>query len=218
MGALRSWREPAVLVLLVLVALRQLLAIGFALAAQARGLDADALAGYAAAGGAAEPVALVLLVALIVACHAGPTRRAHVLTVLGLVVVAVAVLVQLVAAVLGLIAARQQEPVPSFVLLSVARSLFDLVVPVLAVVTLAVLLQRPAAGFDLVDQQPALPPATDDQAVEAEVDPELQPTWRVDEAAGAVWLSAGDAASGRAPTAAGPVEEEEPHPWASGPR
>lgn len=220
MGALLRWREPAVLVLLVLVALRQLLAIGFALAAKVRADDAFGLAGYAAAGRAAEPVALVLLAALLVACHVGPTiGRARLLTVLGLVAVAVAILVQLVAAALGINAARQQQLEPAFGLLSVAQSLLDLVVPVLALLTLAVLLHRPAGGFDLVDQQPAMPAATEDKSAEARPDPELQPTWQADEAAGAVWLSAGDAASGRPPTAAGPVgEQEEPHPWASGPR
>lgn len=218
MGALLRWREPAVLVLIALVAIRQLLAAGLALAGLAGAVGSYGLAGYAASGRAGEPLALVLLAVLLGTCHVTPvTSRARLLTVVGLVTVVVAVLVQLVAAAFGLAQASQGQLSPPLGPLSVGESLLDLVVPLLALLALAVLLRRPTSPE--VVEQPALPANAEAAPDEAAADPALQPTWQPDVAAGAAWLSAGDAASGRPPTAAAPVgDQDEPHPWAAGPR
>jgi hypothetical protein len=221
MGALLRWREPAVLVLLVLVAVRQLLAVAPALAALAGADGSYGLAGSAAAGQAGAPLALVLLAVLLVLCRTAPaTPRARQLTVLGLAAVAVSVVVQLATAVLGLVLSRSGQLPAPLTTLSTVESLLDLVVPLLALLTLVVLLRPPARSADLA-VPPALPAAevAEPAPVDPGPDPVLQPEWQSDVAAGAAWLSAGDAASGRPPSAVTPVgEQDEPHPWASGPR
>jgi hypothetical protein len=222
MGALLRRREPAVVVLLLLVLAREVLVLGFGLAALVGAAGPYGLAAYAAAGEAEEPVAIALLAALAVACHLAPaTARARTLAVLALVVVAVAVLMELVVLLLGLTRSELSGLQPPLGVLEVVERLLRLVVPVLALLALAVLLRRPAAVPDVVDR-PALPVGESDDGegpVQTEPDPALQPTWQPDVAAGAVWLSAGDAASGRPPTTAGPAtDQDEPHPWASGPR
>jgi hypothetical protein len=81
-----------------------------------------------------------------------------------------------------------------------------------------VLLPRPGRAPDAV---PALEPASqqEKEAVpleESQPDPELQPTWQPDAAAGAAWHTAGDAASGR--PAAGWGSPESSSGWQPAPQ
>jgi hypothetical protein len=85
----------------------------------------------------------------------------------------------------------------ALVRLDLAEALVDLVVPLLAVGTLAVLLGRPQPARDATPTPPALEEPVVAPPEESQPDPELQPTWQPDTAAGAAWYTAGDAASGR---------------------
>ncbi|WP_375423889.1 hypothetical protein [uncultured Friedmanniella sp.] len=227
MGALLRWREPAVLVLLAAAAVRELLVVGLGLAALAGAVGPYGLATYAAAGGAGEPVSVVLLAALVLSCRVAPvTTHVRLLTVWSVVVVAVAVLVRLLAIVGGPWLVGSGDSVPLLGPLDVVESLLGLAPLLLALGTLTVLLRpTPAPDVDqpaLAGRQPGQPAAGATAAIESSEpapDPAWQPTWQPDQATGAAWLNAGDAASGRPPSAAAPTgDQDEPHPWASGPR
>jgi hypothetical protein len=195
MERMQRWREPAVLVVTAALLLRLVLVAVFAASAARLGLERPADSAFSASRQLSEPMIFVVLAALVAGCHLGPaTRHARTLTAVALVVAGLSVLSALVLAVLGFRAYS-----PPFSQLDFAERLVDLVVPLLAVGTLAVLLPRPGRAPDAV---PALEPASqqEKEAVpleESQPDPELQPTWQPDAAAGAAWHTAGDAASGR---------------------
>jgi hypothetical protein len=102
--------------------------------------------------------------------------------------------------------------------------LLDLAVPVLALFGLGRLLAalpRPATG----EHQQSLATGTADAEapaqLEAAPDPANEPTWQPDQAAGAAWLTAGDAAAGAAATGWGTPGETtgwEPRPSDPAPR
>jgi hypothetical protein len=138
---------------------------------------------------AANPVPLVVLAVLVSFCVLRDrTPHARLLTLLSLVVGGLAVLLGLTLALLGLAA----EPPP---VLGVLAAIAVQVTSVIAVGLLIKLLQlqtvprRLPAGIGLAPYPEPLPmPQPPDQ--------QLQPTWRPDAAAGAVWRTAGEAATG----------------------
>jgi hypothetical protein len=195
MERMQRWREPAVLVVIAALLLRLVLVTVFAATSARLGLARPAAAASLASRQLSEPMIFVVLAALVVSCHLQPvTRRVRLLTAVALVVAGLTVLLALVLALLGFRASS-----PPFSQLDLAERLVDLVVPLLAVGGLAVLVSRPRRAPDAV---PALAPAPQQEEEtpvleEAQPDPELQPTWQADAAAGAAWYTAGDAASGR---------------------
>jgi hypothetical protein len=195
MERMQRWREPAVMVVAAALLVRLVLVGVFAATSARLGLDRPADSAYLASRQLSEPMPFVVLAALVACCHLRPaTRHARTLTAAALVVAALSVLLALVLALLGF-----RAYTPPFSQLDFAERLVDLVLPLIAVGALAVLLQRPRQASDAV---PALAAAREQEEGPAAVeepqpDPELQPTWQPDAAAGAAWFTAGDAASGR---------------------
>jgi hypothetical protein len=137
-----------------------------------------------------DPVLLLLLTALVIACWVAPTApHARGLTVAALALT----LVTLVGvAVFGVLTAVRAPPdVWSTYLF---RAVSPPVVGVVALGALIALLRRPAAA-------PAPVPQLEPAEPEPEpIDPEQQPTWTSDAAVGTVWRRAGDAGSERPAT------------------
>jgi hypothetical protein len=193
MERMQRWREPAVLVVTAALLLRLVLVAVFAATTARVGSDGPTDPALVASRQLSEPLTFVVLAALVTCCHLRPaSRHSRALTALALGVSSLAVLLAVMLAVVG-----YRAPTPSFGRLDFAERLVDLVLPLIAVAALAVLLQRPRPHREPV---PALAPAARQEEVQAEEprpDPELQPTWEPDAAAGAAWYTAGDAASGR---------------------
>ena len=194
---MQRWREPAVLVVTVALLVRLVLVLVFTTTSTRLALGRPADLASLASQQLGEPAMFVVLALLAGSCWLRPvTSHARLLTGLALTVAAVVVLVSVV---LGL--AGDSAYTAPFTALNLGARLVDLVVPVLAVLALALLVTRPA------EARPALAAGAAGAAEEvpepraepepAATDPELEPTWQPDVAAGAAWYSAGDAAAGR---------------------
>ena len=196
MERMLRWREPAVVVVTVALLLRLVLVLVFTSTSRRLGLGRPADLASLGSQQLGEPAIFVVLALLVGSCWLRPaTSHARVLTALAL---AVATVVVLVSVVLGL--AGYSAYTAPFTAINLGARLVDLVVPVLAVLALALLMARPASA------QPALPeresaadegPQRQADPAPTTPDPELEPTWQPDVAAGAAWYTAGDAASGR---------------------
>jgi hypothetical protein len=177
---LRRLREPAALSVLVVLLLQVLIAwVGSAVYGSVRHRMPETLT--------------ILLLGLIVAsCVLGQrTAHARTLTVLALIgsmlSILTSVTLQLVAPVTG------QE---SLVIVWLDLGL-DLVVPVLVVIGLAMLLAGQRAAASPAPPSPAIvQTARTDPAPAALPSSQLEPVWQPDEASGAAWYTAGDAALG----------------------
>lgn len=200
MERIQRWREPAVVVVLAALLLRLVLVTLFATTSARLGLDQPTDAAYLASRQLSDPTLFVVLTALVLSCHVRPaTRHRRPLTVAALGVAALSVVLAVVLAFVG-----YRAYTPPFSQLDLLDRLLGLVVPLVAVLLLAVLLQRPAADREALTAGPVAAPARveGEEGVAAPLpaarpDPALEPTWRPDEAAGAAWYTAGDAASGR---------------------
>ena len=179
-------RGPATVVVLVALGIHLVVVLVSAASSEADpGLVARDLA-YALV----DPVLLLLLTALVVACWVAPSAaHARGLTVAAL---ALTVVTLLGVAVFGALAAVRAPPgVWSAYLF---RALSPPVVGVITLGALIALLRRPvAAPAPLPELEPAEPEPEP-------VDPQQQPTWTSDAAVGAVWRRAGDAGSERPAT------------------
>jgi hypothetical protein len=185
MDSLMRLREPAAWVALGVLVVNLVLTF-VSMATYAGPLANVALALSARA---ANPVPLIVLAVLVSFCVLRErTPHARLLTILSLVVGVLAVLLGLTLALFGFAA----EPTP---VLAILAAIVIQAISVIAVALLIKLLQLQAvprrlpAGIGLApypEPLPAAPPA----------DQRLQPTWRPDTAAGAVWRTAGDAAAG----------------------
>ena len=149
---------------------------------------------------AADPLLVVGSAAVAMACaRPQPTPHARPLMILTLIGCALLVLVSLTFGVVGLIGSADVNPLDLVELVTV------LVLPLLACLGLAMVLRAlPAA-----DQQPALEPVrTDLEAAPPAVpaSPQYPASWRPEEASGAAWLTADDAATG-APAAGWGTED-----------
>ncbi|SDT20420.1 hypothetical protein SAMN04488543_3296 [Friedmanniella luteola] len=200
MERVQRWREPAVVVLLLVLLVRLLLVAAFAVATLRLGVNAAPDAAYLASRQLADPTPYVVLAGLVLACHLRPvTAHARTLARAGLGVAGVGLLLVLVLAVYG-----YTTYAAPFSQLDLADRLAAAVVPLLSVLLLGLLATRPRPAG-----QPALTAGSepsegrseeDGTAATPAPDPALAPTWSPDVASGAAWTTAGDAASGRPAT------------------
>jgi hypothetical protein len=177
---LRRLREPAALSVLIVLLLQVLIAwIGSVVYGSVRYRMPETLT--------------ILVLGLIVAsCVLGQrTAHARALTVLALIGSMLSILTSVA---LELIAPETGRETLVIVWLDLV---LDLVVPVLVVVGLATLLggQR-AAARTAPPSAPAVQAAPTEPAPAALPSSQLEPVWRPDEASGAAWYTAGDAALG----------------------
>ena len=177
-----SWRSDCLVANLVLITLAVMLDDGPV-------VDVAARLSYPAA----LPGLIVLLAMLVLSCVLGRTAHARLLTGLSLVATALAGLVAVALAVADLAVGGPStliELLPGVAALSVA---------LVAIGLLIILLRRVSGGSP--SDAPAIETPNPDQ-LEADqpapelVDPQQQPTWPTDLAAGAAWRTAGDAAAG----------------------
>ncbi|CAA9401377.1 MAG: hypothetical protein AVDCRST_MAG75-2169 [uncultured Propionibacteriaceae bacterium] len=198
--SLKKLREPAAFVVLAALAVRLLVGLVsvFVLASVDR--VGTASAARSVAGWVTDPLATVVLLALTAGCVLWQrTPRARLLAQLSAIVVTAGVAASLVLALIGTTASQSINRVPALVVF-----LTDLAVPTLVAVALFRLVQSQP-----VEQRPALRSSASDSDHRADAehgsgelavatsDPD-EPTWQPDVAAGAVWTTAGDAASGAA--------------------
>jgi hypothetical protein len=213
---LQRLREPAVVVVLVVLVLRLVLAVATLAFFGAAGANALIASIATAAFTVTDGLTLVVLVLLVGSCVLwSPTRHARSLTLAALVVAGLGVALALAGSVTFAVhvdAAGAAWP-------DAARLLLELAVPVLAVLALGRLLAAQPRSVP-AEEQPSLTSGrgTDDPApaeVEAAPDPANEPTWQPDQASGAAWLTAGDAATGAAASGWGTPGESagwEPRP------
>lgn len=191
MESLSKLREPAAVVLLVVLAVRVVMALVAAvvyLQGEFGGLPSLAgLLSYRAS----DPILVVATAAVVASCVlTRPTPRVREIATAALVVVGVSLVVALVFALVGLGSGDAAG------LVSTVDQLATLALPVLALVVIVRVRQLlPAAGSAdpyavAAAAQPALP------QLPAPVDEQYQPSWLPDTASGAAWHRAGDAASG----------------------
>lgn len=193
MERVQRWREPAVVVVLLVLLLRLVLVVTFAVSTFRLGATPAPDAAYLASRQLGDPTPYVVLAALVLACHLRPvTTHARTLAALALGVAGVGLLL-----VLGLAVYGYTTYAAPFSQLDLIDRLAAAVVPLLAVLALGLLAARPRPP-----SQDVATPALEQVEVKQEPvpDPALQPTWAPDAAAGAAWTTAGDAASGRPAT------------------
>lgn len=191
---LQRLREPAAIVLLVVLGLRLVLGV---LALVGVGDGAAARSGAAAGPTPTDGVAVLLLGLVLASCVLwSPTRHARTLVTLGAAVVALGVLAAVAALVVPLAAASSRRVDAG---LDLAGALLALAVPALVLVALLRLLQEARVDGRAVERPAAVtgePAAAAIESRPAEV--QHEPTWEPDVAAGAAWMTAGDAATGAA--------------------
>ncbi len=193
MERVQRWREPAVVVVTAVLVARLAVTGAFALSSARLGLSSVADAAFLASRQLSDPVPFAVLAVLVLACHAGPvTRHARLLAALALGVAGASLVLMVVLALTGFVAYT-----PPFSQLDLLDRFVAMVVPAVAVALLVVLVRRgPGAAVTTTgDAVGTGTPAPAEVAVRP--DPALQPTWEPDAAAGAVWTTAGEAASGR---------------------
>lgn len=218
--AWHRWREPVAVLLLVALSLMLVLrGIGLSQAIAAGTLD---LAWGGIPGG--DDLLLLVAAAAVVWCAAavperdgvgetaGASPHARGIAVAGLLVIGLTVFGWLALSVWGVVSvARWPTPNGGYVLF-VIEGILRLVIPAVAL-GMALLAvgrtgaarrgRRAPAPAELPAATPPLPAKTAESSSDGEVtpasaDPERLPAaWHVDEAAGAVWLTADDAAQGR---------------------
>jgi hypothetical protein len=207
----KKLREPATVVLLLVVVLRLVLAV-LELVRSFQDLDRAGPSGLVpgdSVGGSAATVLffsstdalnLVVLALLVGGCVLwSTTPRARQLTLAALLVTAALVVVSAVDLVVLVLAGRGAPNVGEAALLA----LLALPVPVLALIALAQLRGSLSAARAERQREISAPPAEAaapalGARAEPEAEPEHQPVWQPDQAAGAAWLTAGEAASGAA--------------------
>jgi hypothetical protein len=173
---LRRLREPAALSVLVVLGLQVLIAwVGSVRYGDLRYRTPETLT--------------ILVLGLIVASCVLVQRTAHARTL------TVLALVASMLSILSSVTLQLVAPVNGSLVIVWLDLLLDLVVPVLVVVGLATLLagQRAAAGT--APQSPAIVPSAPTPPA-ALPSSQLEPVWQPDEASGAAWYTAGDAALG----------------------
>jgi len=195
--SLVRWREPAAFVAFGLLVANLVLITLAVVLDDGPVVDVAARLSYPAA----LPGLIVLLAMLVLSCVLGRTAHARLLTGLSLVATALAGLVAVALAVADLVVGGPStliELLPGVAALSVALVAFGLLI---------ILLRRVPGGPR--SEAPVTETAEADQSAVELVDPQQQPTWPTDLAAGAAWRTAGDAAAGAPATGwTGPAEAE----------
>jgi hypothetical protein len=207
----KKLREPVTIVLLAVMVLRLVLAV-VELVRSIQHLDRDGpsglLSGDSGSGGSAAAVLffsstdalnVVVLALLVGACVLwSPTPRARQLSLAALLVTSAVVVVSAIDVVVLVLAG----PGAAGWWEAALAALLALALPVLALVALAQLRRALRSADTEPGEISAGPAQADTPALEAGsepgVDPDHQPVWQPDQAAGAAWLTAGEAASGAA--------------------
>ena len=204
------WREPLAVLLLVALAL-QLLLRGMTLGLALDAGDAGGMLGAIPGG---DDLLLLVSAAAVAWCASpvasvageppAPSRHAWPIAVTGLIVVGLTVLGWVATALWNVVVlVRWPVPAAGFVLL-VAEGLLRLAVPAAALIAVVLAVRRVAAART-VSAASAEPPGPSQAAIQEAADPpaatsapeRLPAAWQADEATGAVWLTADDAAQGR---------------------
>lgn len=217
-------REPAVVVLLVVLSLRLLLGL-VTFVVLARGASDDTLGYLSRSAYGDNPIALasfslattvldlltaLLLVALVASCALWrPTPHARALTLAALVLISLAVMVALVAGLVWLSGVR----ISAGALADFGRLVLGLPLLVLAGLVLWRLLPATAPGAAAatpreLSQAAGQRPVESSPAALPAPDPADEPTWQPEEASGAAWMTAGDAATGAAASGWGTSREQ----------
>ncbi len=196
---LKRIREPLTWAVIVLVAAN--LVLGIIQLVQQVQQEVPLFDAFEAIGGSLMNLSLVIgVVALVSTCFfiAPATRHARPVTLVAAVVLTLGVVLTLISYVLGAIAADD----PFGRVVEIIGSLIDLLLKAIGAGALWVLLRGVAAGrIDTAQAEPAIEAGVDDAGGAEPSVPETRTTWQRDEAAGAVWQTADDAAAG-APGAA----------------
>ena len=197
MDSLVRWREQAAFVAFGLLVANLVLITLAVVLDDGPVVDVAARLSYPAA----LPGLIVLLAMLVLSCVLGRTAHARLLTGLSLVATALAGLVAVALAVADLAVGGPStliELLPGVAALSVA---------LVALGLLIILLRRVAGGPR--SEAPVTENTEPDQPAPEIEDPQSQPTWPTDLAAGAAWRTAGDAAAGAPATGwTGPAEAQ----------
>jgi hypothetical protein len=187
MESLKKWREPAAYLTIGVLALTMLLGVT-ELVVVGGPLRATLSLGIGARIG--NPSIFIVLAGIVASCVlVQPTPRARLITLLAVLTSAMAWLAALL---LTLVALGSRALV-----VDIAGVAVTLVISGLAVAVLVRLYQLQPAP--VAARPPQLQPAPELPTPQLEArpaDPQLQPTWQPDAAAGAAWLTAGDAAAG----------------------
>lgn len=208
MESWHRWREPLAVVLLSALAL--LLAVrGGALVLA---VEADAAGGFLGTLPGGDELLLLLAAAAVAWCATpvGPgagdvgrtstaSPRARVIALAGLVVVGLTVVGWLALAGANVVAiATWPTPDPGFVLLMI-EGLLRLTVPIVALIVVVAAVRRtaPARSAGLPALTAESESVAEDVPTVAAPPARLPAAWQADEATGAVWLTADDAADGR---------------------
>ena len=193
MDRLSRWRGPLAGLALAVLTLVAAARVGLGLSEAFSVGGSRAVAAARLAPNAGDGTLTLLTGLLVASCFlAPPLPRRRPLAVWGALLTAVSVLATLVA--LGL----SNLEVAGW---GVVWLIPDLAVPVLVGAGLAVLAREPGEAHASSDRRGATVPAEVTAGPTAELtpsppDPELEPAWSQDAAAGAVWRTAGDAARG----------------------
>lgn len=210
--AWHRWREP--LAVLLLVALALMLAIrGIALG---QALETDVMIGALGGIPGGDELLLVAAAGAVLWCTipvslqegepAAPSARARPIAVVGLLIVGLTVLGWLALSAWAVVQLVQWPTPTSGAVLFVVEGIVRLVIPAVAVGMVVLAVGRTGAARprdeDPVRELPVATPAPIESAAQGEpptsAEPERLPAaWHVDDAAGAVWLTADDAAQGR---------------------
>ena len=204
MESLKKWREPAAWLTIGVLALTMLLGVIELVVVGASLRPALALGIGAKIG---DPTVFVVLAGIVASCVlVEPTPRARLITLLA---VLTSVLALLAALLLTLVSLGSRA-----LKVDVAGVAVTLVISGLAVAVLVKLFQLQPSRRRSSGPEPQHRPAPELPAPplrQEPPDPQLQPTWQPDAAAGAAWMTARDAAAG-AP-AAGWGSPGEPAGW-----
>ena len=188
MESLKKWREPAAWLTIGVLALTMLLGV-IELVVVGPSLRPTLALGIGAKIG--NPTIFVVLAGIVASCVlVEPTARARLITLLAVLTSVLALLAALLLTLLSL-ASRA-------LMVDIAGVAVTLVISGLAVAVLIKLFQlqpAPAVSGPAPQQQP-VPELPAPQFQPGPPDPQLQPTWQPDAAAGAAWLTAKDAAAG----------------------
>lgn len=222
---LSRWRQPAAVVLLVALALRTALGLVALFGGDAGVATVNAQSTAPSGSAAGDTLAIVIVALLVTSCLTWrPTRHARALGGLTLLIGGVSVLVLLASALVGLVAGETDV----WKLSDFSGRVLGLLIAALPLAALALLMPTALGSSRAlspgrstrgparhVSAQPVLTdPAGKAEPFEVEDQPsggvhvrDEHPTWPADEAAGAAWSTAGEAAAGAAASGWGTAED-----------
>lgn len=196
MESLKKLREPAALVLVIVLAVRVLITMLTAVL-YARADPTGGLTGVASllSSRVEDPVLVAVLAALVAVCVLAdpPVPHARALATSALVVVAISVVSALSALVFALMGLSRLSALAVVNTLDLVAGLAVPMLALVALVKLRALAAAPGAYALTGSEQPQTAP---ELTARTQLDEQQQPGWRPDSAAGVAWNRAGDAAAG----------------------